>query len=144
MAARKTSAGTRARTAPATKATENGGSNLEVFNEYRARAAHFTIPDRDTTTIPPYVLGPEMGFDPPIEVTFPEDIERAFLLEKALQNNNYLSALDVLLGGNMIRVVRRFKSEPGPERLLLGLVMTITDHFMGRGASEVPGGSSPS
>ncbi len=143
MATARKGAATRPRT-PASTTAKVEDSTLDVFNEYRSRASSFAIPDRAEVTIPPYVLGPEMGFDPPITVEFPDDIERAFLLDRALSNNNYFAALDVLFGGATQRIVRRFKSEPDPERLLIGLIMTIADHFMGKGASTVPGGSSPS
>lgn len=144
MATARKGAATRPRT-PASTTAKVEDSTLDVFNEYRSRASSFTTLDQAAeVSIPPYVLGPEMGFDPPIKVEFPDDIERMFLLDRALSNNNYFAALDVLFGGSTRRILRRFKSEPDPERLLIGLIMTITDHFMGKGASTVPGGSSPS
>jgi len=145
---RKTAA--RTRTAPKTLTTpaETGETaektNFDKFSEFRARAAGVNIPDAFTAEIPPYVLGPDQGFDPPVSLEFPDRFEQQVQFEMALRAQDYFAALQVLAGRDFGRIIHAFGQVEDSYRLLAGLTLKIVDHFTGRGAADVPGGSSPS
>lgn len=140
MATRKTPA--RAVTKPAEQEQET--TNFDAFSAFRARAAKLNIAAAGAVEIEPFVLGPDQGFDPPISVGFPKTLEKQYVLERCLRAQDHFGALEVLTGDQMLRIVRTFSAQEDGHLLLVGLVYMVMDHFLGRGGSEVPGGSSPS
>lgn len=142
MTARKTAT---ARRAPAKKAApatvEERTAN---FDEFRRRANGFTFTTQVATSRPPYVLGPEQGFTPPVVVAFPEKLTGQVQLDQCIRREDYFGALSVLLGGQLMRVVGEFDKYEDGMALLTGLVLAIIDHFTGPGASDVPGGIAAS
>lgn len=114
------------------------------FDEFRRRASGFTFTTETASARPPYVLGPDKGFDPPVVVAFPEKLTGQVQLDQAIRREDYFGALGVLLGGQLMRVVGAFDRYDDGMALLTGLVLSIIDHFTGPGASDVPGGSAAS
>ncbi|WP_072814276.1 hypothetical protein [Rhodococcus zopfii] len=119
-------------------------SSFETFSRFRARAANLSFTFDNSEVIEPFVLGPDDGFAPPVVVQFPDDLENQYVLDRCLRNNDFFGALEVLMRGDLRRVLQAFSAAEDGHRLLAGLVYSIMDHFLGRGGADVPGGSQPS
>ncbi|WP_418345273.1 hypothetical protein [Rhodococcus pyridinivorans] len=139
MATPRKSTTRKTQTEPAEQAT-----SFDQFSRFRARAQKLTFAFDGAETIEPFVMGEDDGFDPPVVVKFPEDLEKQYLLERCLRGNDHFGALEILMGGDLLRVIRAFSKQEDGHRLLVGLVYTIMDHYLGRGGTDVPGGSQPS
>lgn len=137
------SAPRRPRKAPAKKAPpKTAAEKITAFDELRAIAGDAHLGGRHTE---PYVMGAEFGFDPPLEAKFPTDLEGKIALDLAYRRNDAVAILAVLLGEpGLLRAVRAFKGEADGDRLLVGLQLRLTDHFLGKGASEVGGTAASS
>lgn len=134
---------TTARKAPAKKAQPRpAAEKIAAFDELRARAGGASLAAVVAT---PFVLGPDRGFDPPLVAEFPTDLELKIELEIASRRDDTLGILNILLGNEgFLRAIRAFKTEPDGDRLLIGLKNLLADHFLGRGAGDVPGGTPAS
>lgn len=119
-------------------------TQFEKFGRFRARASNLTVAASPVDEIEPFVLGEDDGFDPPIAVQFPKDLEHQYLLDRALRAQDHFGVLEILMGGELRRVLRVFSAHEDGAQLLVGLVYTIMDHYLGRGGTDVPGGSQPS
>ncbi|WP_280455642.1 hypothetical protein [Nocardia brasiliensis] len=135
------------RKAPTPKAAPKPDPVLERiarFDELRARAGHASA-GLSAVVSTHYELGAEWGFDPPVVASFPTDLEAKVELEIASRRGDTIGILAYLLGDlGLVRVIRAFKSQPDGERLLYGLQLRLQDHFLGRGAGDVPGGTPAS
>ncbi|MEU3011055.1 hypothetical protein [Nocardia asteroides] len=93
----------------------------------------------------PITLGADMGFDPPLVVTYPELLSDRVALDVASRRDDTIGFLFQLLGERgFARVLLAFDGQPDGERLLVGLQLYLLDHFLGRGAGDVPGGTPAS
>ncbi|MFI6215632.1 hypothetical protein ACIBCD_26875 [Nocardia brasiliensis] len=112
---------------------------IEAFDEFRSIAGDIGLDGRVTA---PYVLD---WIDPPVTARFPADLEDKIALDTASRHSDSIGILRVLLGDlGLLRVVQAFRGQPDGERLLVGLQMRLTDHFLGRGAAEVGGTAASS
>lgn len=141
----------RARNTPAKKAAESEDAarqqQIQVFEHLRQRASKspFSASKVMAGKPEPYVLGPDKGFDPPITVTQPTGLRNLEALDNAWRARDMFGILRVMMGSAQYeRVVAMFDQYPDAWDLMVGLVMDITDHFQGAGASEVPGGTQAS
>lgn len=125
------------RAAPAKTTAEK----VQDFEFLRQRANGFEL---FTGQREPYVLGPEHGFDPPLVAKFPERLSQQVELDVASRRGDTVAILHILLGDQLLPVVRKFEAFGDAERLLGGLMLRIMDHFLGDGAGDVPGGSPAS
>lgn len=137
------------RKAPAKKAAPRKAEATEAkvfnFEQFRDRAA--TVPRgtrRAAQKMEPYVLGPDQGFDPPITVQFPTTLTGRVQVDQLSRRDDIYGLLQVLMGGQFMRVVATFDQFDDGEELLLGLAYKILDHFYGQGAGDVPGGTPAS
>ncbi|MGV9818424.1 hypothetical protein [Nocardia xishanensis] len=125
------------RKAPKKAAPKTVPEKIAAFDELRAIAGDSKLVAPVTA---PYELGPEFGFDPPVIARFPADLEGKIALDVASRNGDSIGILRVLLGEvGLLRVVRAFTGEDDGDRLLIGLQMRLTNHFLGRGVTEVGG-----
>ena len=137
---------TTTRKAPAkrTPARKPVDQKIEAFEALRARAAG-TSKLGANVNVAPLTLGPADGFDPPIVVRWPSALSDKIGLDIASRRGDAIGFLHTLLGErDFVRVIAAFENEPDNELLLVGLQLRLTDHFLGRGAGEVPGGSPAS
>ncbi|MGY2036620.1 hypothetical protein ACW9HF_15165 [Nocardia gipuzkoensis] len=110
---------------------------IAAFDELRAIAGDAKL---SAAVTEPYELGAEWGFDPPVVARFPTDLEDKIVLDMASRRDDAIGILSVLLGdAGLLRVVQAFKTQPDGDRLLIGLQMRLSNHFLGRGAAEVGG-----
>ncbi|MGY1945340.1 hypothetical protein [Nocardia asiatica] len=110
---------------------------IAAFDELRAIAGDAKL---SVAVSEPYELGEEWGFDPPVIARFPVDLEGKIVLDMASRRDDSIGILSVLLGDRqLLRVVQAFKTQPDGDRLLIGLEMMLSNHFLGRGAAEVGG-----
>lgn len=117
---------------------------IDAFEALRARAAGAPKPGAKVN-VAPLTLGPAEGFDPPIVVRWPSALSEKIGLDVASRRGDAVGFLSTLLGDhNFVRVVAAFENEPDNEMLLVGLQLRLTDHFLGRGAGEAPGGTPAS
>jgi hypothetical protein len=117
---------------------------IDAFEALRARAAGAPKPGANVN-VAPLTLGPAEGFDPPIVVRWPSALSDKIGLDVASRRGDAVGFLSTLLGErNFVRVVAAFENEPDNEMLLVGLQLRLTDHFLGRGAGEAPGGTPAS
>lgn len=135
---------TTTRKAPAKRAAprKTVEQKISAFEGLRKRAGTngLTIPEYK-----PLTLGPDMGFDPPLVVTYPDKLSEKIALDVAARRDDTIGFLHSLLGDlGFARVLAAFDGEPDGERLLVGLQLHLLDHFLGRGAGDVPGGSPAS
>ncbi len=128
------------RKAPAPKPSPNRAA-IEAYGEFRERARKSGLRLRQNDE-GPYVIP---GFDPPIAARFPRKLVDREEFDEASRNRNLLGMLRVLLAADDYRrVLTAFDAFDDGDDLLIGLVMKIIDHANGEGASEAPGGSTPS
>ncbi len=146
MSASSTPRKSTARKAPAKKvAPKTVEARVFQFEEFRDRAS--TVPRatrKPAAEIKPYVLGRDQGFDPPITVQFPKDLTGRVRVDQLSRQNDIFGLLQVLMGGQFMRVVQTFDQFDDGEELLIGLAYRILDHFYGQGAGDVPGGTPAS
>lgn len=113
------------------------------FNRLRMRAA-------DTSTKKPpkvddFVLGPDEGFDPPVVATFPLSMKDQEAYYYASREGNPFAQMRIVLGDAQYERVRdMFDQVPDGQDLMVGLSAMLLDHMQGKGADDVPGGSSRS
>lgn len=121
---------------------------IAAFEELRDRAQRsgYTFA---VDAVEPYVLNG--GFEPPIQATWPRSLVEREQLDHALRTGNIYNTLRLLFGEtDYARVLTEFDryAEVHPEvsgaELLMGLRMKVVDHFVGPGASDVPGGTPAS
>jgi hypothetical protein len=140
----------RARTTPTKKTSKPEDARqqqIQAFEHLRQRASKspFSASKVMAGQAEPYVLGPDKGFDPPISVSQPTGLRNLEALDNAWRARDMFGILRVMMGSIQYeRVVAQFDQYPDAWDLLVGLVMDITDHFQGAGASEVPGGTQAS
>lgn len=117
---------------------------VDAFEALRARAAG-TPKLGSNVNREPLTLGPAEGFDPSIVVRWPSALSDKIGLDVASRRGDAIGFLHTLLGDlDFVRVVAAFENEPDNEMLLVGLQLRLTDHFLGRGAGEAPGGTPAS
>ncbi|MBF6301166.1 hypothetical protein IU459_27010 [Nocardia amamiensis] len=137
MAARTPRTTTAGKTAAKKARPATAPEKIAAFDELRAIAGDYELIAAVTE---PYELGQEWGFDPPVIARFPADLENKVLLDMASRRADAIGILSVLLGDvGLLRVVQAFKTQPDGDRLLIGLQMRLTNHFLGRGAAQVGG-----
>lgn len=125
---------------PRTAQPKTVAAKVSAFAALRARAGDRELGVRAATT--PYEIP---GFEPPITVTWPTLLSEEVALEIASRNGDVIGYLHTLLGDvDFVRVLARFEQEPDGKKLLVGLQLAISDHFLGRGAGDVPGGTPAS
>ncbi|MFI2561514.1 hypothetical protein [Nocardia farcinica] len=130
------------RRAPAKSRPATTEEKITAFDELRARAGGRRAA---AITAPPYVLGKDMGFDPPIEIAFPEGIGNRVALELAARRGDVTGFLTALIpDDNLVRILAALQRQPDGDRLLIGLQLKLVDHFFGPGAGDVPGGTPAS
>jgi hypothetical protein len=127
-----------------TKAQSPREERIEAFEEFRRRAQRSPLSTARLREVEPYVLGPDKGFDPPIAIAMPTGLVELSAFDQAWRASDPFSMLRILLGSEYLRVLRAFDTQPDAMDLLSGLAMAVTDHFLGQGASDVPGGSRAS
>jgi hypothetical protein len=129
------------RKAPAKKAAPKKTTEAKVaqFDEYRARAHGVDLPD-----LPDFRPYEVKGFDPPIVVPKPS-LKTQVRVDRFVRAGMQIDALEAIVGSdNFNRILDAFDLFDDGDRLLLGLFYSMSDHFSGKGASEVPGGTSAS
>lgn len=110
----------------------------------RAAAAHTNMLTPSHTS-EPLTLGKEEGFDPPLVARFPSNLADKVALDVAARGGHVVLALQILLGDlGLMRAVAALSSEADSEALLIGLHFRIMEHFLGPGATDVPGGTPAS
>ncbi|MFC9892110.1 hypothetical protein ACFVMC_00310 [Nocardia sp. NPDC127579] len=130
------------RTSPKKAPPKTLPEKIAAFDELRAMAGDARLVG---TVMEPYELGPELGFDPPVVARFPSDLEDKVALDIASRRGDTIGILAVLLGdAGLLRVLQAFKTEDDGDRLLIGLQMRLTNHFLGRGAAEAGGTAASS
>lgn len=117
---------------------------VDTFEKLRARAAGAPKLGANLNATP-LTLGPDEGFDPPLVISYPTALSEKIALDVATRRADPIGFLHTLLGDrDFVRVVAAFEDQPDNEMLLVGLQLRVTDHFLGRGASDVPGGTPAS
>lgn len=132
------------RKTPAKKVTPRKAvaEKIDTFEALRRRAGDQGL---NISEPEPYILGADRGFDPPLVISYPTKLSDKVALDVAARRADYVSFLHTLLGDTgFARVLAAFDNEPDGERLLIGLQLIVLDHFLGRGAGDVPGGSPAS
>ncbi|MFE2998664.1 hypothetical protein ACFXG4_27135 [Nocardia sp. NPDC059246] len=117
---------------------------IVAFEDLRERARASNLYLKSAADSEPFVLGPERGFDPPIEVNWPSSLLAREDFDIASRRTDIFGMLRILLGSDFRRVLEAFDRLSDSEELLVGLTMRIVDHFNGVGASDVPGGTPAS
>lgn len=113
---------------------------ISAFDDLRARAGDRTL--GVAPAVPPFEIA---GFNPPLIIEWPESLAEKVTLDVCERQGDIVGFLFALLGSQRLALVlAAFNSEPDPERLLIGLQIKIRDHFLGRGAGDVPGGTPAS
>ncbi|RBO87024.1 hypothetical protein [Nocardia puris] len=139
---------TPARKAPAKKtaapkpADAAAAARNAAFESLRQRAAGIEFVEAN---IEPYVLGPDMGFDPPIVIKWPENDAVRWSLELAARRGDAVAFIGALVSDpDMLRIIAATYDQPDAKRILYGLYLRLQDHFFGAGAGDVPGGTPAS
>lgn len=128
------------RTAP----RKTTAKKVDAFEALRLRAVGAPKLGANVNT-EPLKLGPGEGFDPPLVISYPTLLSDKIGLDVASRRGDTIGFLHTLLGErNFARVIAALEDQPDNELLLVGLQLRITDHFLGRGASDVPGGTPAS
>ena len=127
-------------------------ARVEAFEGFgaRARASGLTFTNQEALKRPPYILGKDKGFDPPITISFPDTLTGQVMLDQAVRREDTFGIFGVLTGNNLIRITRTFdayvkaRGEGDAMLLLAGLSYEALDHFIGPGAADVEGGTPAS
>ena len=130
---------TAAKKAAPRSADQKAEANVAMLEEYRDRAAKKNYAQRDRTTAPYLVR----GFEPPIEIPRP-DLKKQLIIDKLLRQNRINEAIELFTGQHYNRIVDAFAVFPDGDALLFGMFDEMVEHFNGRGANDVPGGSPAS
>ncbi|WP_029932512.1 hypothetical protein [Nocardia otitidiscaviarum] len=131
---------TPAKKAAPRKRPSTPAERTDTFHALRARASK--APGITVVAPEPLVFN---EFDPPIVAKIPDSLMGKLSLEIAGRDNDYIEFLRLAIGPDgLMQAVRTFNDEKDGERLLLGLMLRIADHFYGRGAGDVPGGTPAS
>lgn len=126
--------------APAKKAAPSPHRDkIVAFEEFRDRARTSGLRIKGTQGVPPYVLGADRGFDPPIEIRWPTSLLAREDFDLASRHLDVFGMLRILLGTEYRRVLEAFDTFDDSDELMIGLVMKIVDHFNGVGASDAGG-----
>lgn len=134
-----------AKAAPKRSPLEKVEANIEQFDDLRARARNLGVKKVENRDIAPYVLGPERGFDPPIEISFPTDLPSQIAFDQAARADDVFGMLGILTGKrNLMRIATEFDRFDDGMSLMAGLVYAVLDRFRGPGAGDVPGGTQAS
>ncbi|MDG3012456.1 hypothetical protein G4X40_20155 [Rhodococcus sp. D2-41] len=113
---------------------------ISRFEQLRERAAATGKPSVTDN----YVLGVDDGFDPPIVIAKP-DLDKQETLFYLNRGGDAFGLLREFVGNDDYdRIKAAIKDDPHADALLVEIVKDITDHFAGKGASDVPGGSKAS
>lgn len=113
---------------------------ISAFDDLRARAGDRTL--GQAPAVEPFEIP---GFTPPLVIRWPSSLAEKVTLDVCERQGDIVGFLYTLLGGERLALVlAAFNNEPDPERLLVGLQHAIRDHFLGRGAGDVPGGTPAS
>ncbi|PKV80914.1 hypothetical protein [Nocardia fluminea] len=113
---------------------------ITAFDELRARAGDRRL--GGPSNVAPFEIP---GFQPPLIVQWPTSIVERVTLDITNRNADVPGFLYALLGGERLALVlAAVNGQPDPDRLLIGLQLRISDHFLGAGAGDVPGGSPAS
>ncbi|MBF6422030.1 hypothetical protein IU436_25405 [Nocardia farcinica] len=116
---------------------------VELFEQLRTRAAGMAVAEAPAGKT--YTLGPAEGFDPPVVATYPTDLAAQVELDLASRSGDTVEFLRIVFGEyGFLRIVQAFNGQPDGLRLLAGLQLRLTDHFLGRGASEAGGTAASS
>lgn len=116
---------------------------ITAFEDFRMRGkdAGFTM----NVGTPPYVLGPEKGFDPPVTARWPETLVDLNAYDLAWRRNDPMGMLRALFGPlDFQRILMKFDDyararNTDSMKLLVGLSGHLADHFVGDGASKAGG-----
>lgn len=149
MTARKVAA---KKAAPSKDPQASIPDRVEAFEAFsaRARASGLKFTNQEALKRPPYVLGVDKGFNPPITISFPETLTGQVMLDQAVRREDSFGILGVLTGNNLLRITKtldayvKARGEGDAMLLLAGLSYEVLDHFIGPGASDVEGGTPAS
>jgi hypothetical protein len=113
---------------------------IAAFDELRARAGGRGL--GDAPNVEPFEIA---GFQPPLIVQWPTSLGDKVTLDLTDRNGDIVGFMYTLLGGERLALVlAAFNGQPDADRLLVGLQLKIRDHFLGKGAGDVPGGTRAS
>ena len=143
--------------APKRTPTERDTANVARFEEFRSRARNQNIVGAKSE-IEPYVIPADMigdGIKADVEFKIPETLSGRVWLTRLISQMNRVSDVegaamipDILIGYSsehtFNRILRAFDKEPDPDALLFGMTIQIIEHFNGKGAVDVPGGTTAS
>lgn len=143
---------------------ERAAEHQERFDGLRARALGlgFSGPT-PVAIVPPYtaVTAEQIDDGDPADIVFtmPTDLEQRMyvtrlftLMQRHIADRNHIEALanlpDMLValsdGRTFTRLVRSIGREKDGDALLFALAVQVIEHFAGRGAADVPGGTPAS
>lgn len=145
------------------KAEERTERNHERFDSLRARAQGMGLAATgETPEFPPYTISADKildGIDEDIVFRRPTNLRdrinltrmiSAFgrLIEDKRQEEALAMFPDILIslssGAVLDRILRALSSEPDGDALLFALGVEVLEHFSGKGAVDVPGGTRAS